>query len=105
VVLSSGERENRPVDDTAAFPAGTERVYAFFTFSGMSRNAPWTHVWYGEIDGQMVEQWSQVELWPYDAASGNTWRFFNCRPGRGELLVYVGRELQERLPFTVGVSE
>ena len=105
LILSSGEQEDKPVDATTAFPAGTERVYAFFTFAGMSRNVPWIHIWYGEVDGQMVEQWSQVELWSYDAASGNTWRFFNCHPGRGELHIYVGRELRQRVPFTVGVSD
>ena len=105
LVLASGEQGNKPVDATTVFPAGTERVNAFFTFSGMSRNVPWIHVWYGEVDGQMVEEWSQVELWSYDAATGDTWRFFNCHPGRGELHVYVGRELRETVPFTVGASD
>jgi hypothetical protein len=101
MVLAAGQRGDKPIDPTTRFPGGTERVYAFFTFDGMSRNVPWVHVWYGEVEGQMVEVWSQVELWPYDAGRGSTWRYFNCRAGRYELHVYVGRQLQQRIPFVV----
>jgi hypothetical protein len=101
LALAAGERGNEPIGLTTRFPVGTQRVYAFFTFDGMARNVPWTHVWYGEVDGQMVELWSQIELWTYDAPSGRTWRYFNCRAGRYELHIYVGREMQQRVPFVV----
>ena len=102
LVLAAGQRNDEPVGPTTRLPAGTERVYAFFTFDGMARGVPWVHVWYGEVEGQMVEVWSQVELWPYDDARGRTWRFFNCRSGRYELHVYVGQQLQQKVPFVVG---
>ena len=102
LVLAAGEQGNEPVGPAERFPANVGRVYAFFTFEGMSRNAPWTHVWYGEVDGQMTELWGQVELWAYDASRGRTWRYFNCRPGRYELHVYVGRELRQRTSFVIG---
>jgi len=105
VVLAAGEQDNKPVITTNKFPSGTERIYAFFTFEGMALNVPWAHVWFGEVDGQMVEQWSQLELWPYESPRGQTWRFFNCRPGRGELRIYVGRQLQHTVPFTVGIDD
>jgi hypothetical protein len=101
VVLATGERGNEPVDEAVRFPKGTGRVYAFFTFDGMSRNVPWTHVWYGEMDGRMAELWSQVELWAYDDPRGRTWRYFNCRGGRYELHIYVGKQLQQRISFIV----
>lgn len=101
LVLAAGERGNEAVGPTTRFPAGTRRVYAFFAFEGMSRNVPWSHVWYGEVDGQMAELWSQVELWTYDAPRGRAWRFFNCRAGRYELHVYVGRQMQQRISFVV----
>jgi len=101
LVLAAGERGNQPVDPNTRFPVGTQRVYAFFEFDGMSRNVPWAHVWYGEVDGRMTELWGQVELWTYDAPSGRTWRFFNCRAGRYELHVYVGRQMQQRISFVV----
>ena len=104
LVLAAGERGNEPVGQNTSFPAGTQRVYAFFTFDGMSRNAPWTHVWYGEKDGQTSELWGQVELWTHDASRGRTWRYFNCRPGRYELHVYVGREIQQRISFVVAAG-
>lgn len=105
VVLAAGEKDDRPVNPTTRLPKGTERVYAFFTFDGMSRNVPWVHAWYGEVDGQMVELWSKVELWAYDSAQGRTWRYCNCRPGKGEIRVYVGQRLQQRVPFVVGDGE
>jgi hypothetical protein len=101
LVLAVGEQENEPVHPTTRFPQGTGRVYAFFTFDGMSRNVPWTHVWYGEVDGQATELWSQVELWAYDAPRGRAWRYFNCHAGRYELHIYVGQQLQQRIPFVV----
>jgi hypothetical protein len=101
LVLAAGEHENQAVDPTTRFPVGTQRVYAFFAFDGMSRNVPWSHVWYGEVDGQMTELWGQVELWTYDGPSGRTWRFFNCRAGRYELHIYIGRQMQQRISFVV----
>jgi hypothetical protein len=102
LVLAAGERDSQPVNPTSHFPKGTDRVYAFLTLDGMARNVPWTHAWYGEVDGQMVELWSRVELWPYDTARGYGWRFFNCQSGRYELRIYIGRRLQQEVPFTVG---
>jgi hypothetical protein len=104
LVLAAGEDSDRPIGSGVRFPSGTARVYAFFTFDGMARNVPWVHVWYAQVDGGLVEVWSQVELWSYDAAHGSTWRFFNCRDGRYELHVYVGRDLQQKVSFSVGVD-
>jgi hypothetical protein len=100
--LAAGQEGDQPVNPTTRFPSDTERVYAFFTFDGMAQNVPWAHVWYGNVEGQMVEYWSQLELWPYEAARGRGWRFFHCRPGQYELHVYVGRQLQRKVSFTVG---
>jgi len=104
LVLAAGEQDDRPVDPGTHFAKGTERVYAFFVFDGMSRNVPWVHVWYRQVDGQMIELWSQAELWTYDAALGRAWRYCSCRPGRYELHIYVGRRLQQQVPFTVGIE-
>ncbi len=101
LVLAAGEKDNRPVGPTSRFPRGTERVYAFFTFDGMARNVPWAHVWYRRQDGELVEVWGKVELWPYDVPRGYGWRYFNCTPGQYELHVYIGRKLQRKVLFTV----
>jgi hypothetical protein len=102
LVLAAGEEENKPVNPTTNFAESTERVYVFFTFDQMARNVPWAHAWYGKVDGELVELWSQVELWPYDDPRGYGWRYFNCQSGRYELHIYVGRRLQQKVPFTVG---
>jgi hypothetical protein len=102
LVLASGEKDDQPVGPGTRFPSGTDRVYAFLTFDGMSRNVPWAHVWYGEVDGRMVELWSIVELWPYESPRGSTWRYLNCRDGRYELHIYVGHELEQKIPFYIG---
>jgi len=104
VVLAAGVANDEPVDPALSFPSGTDRVYAFLTLEGMARGVPFAHVWYAEVDGRMVEAWSRLELWPYDAAGGVVWRYLSARDGRYELHVYVGRELQQRIPFTVGVE-
>jgi hypothetical protein len=104
VVLAAGVANNEPVDPALTFPSGTDRVYAFLTFEGMARGVPFAHIWYAEVDGRMVEAWSRLELWPYSTARGVVWRYLSARDGRHELHVYVGRELQQRIPFTVGVE-
>jgi hypothetical protein len=104
LVLAAGESDNQPVGVTTRFPAGTQQVYAFFAFEGMQRGVPWAHVWYAEVQGEMTEVWSELELWPYDAPSGAAWRYLNTRDGRYELHIYVGRALQQRVPFTVGAE-
>jgi hypothetical protein len=104
VVLAAGVEENQPVGPALSFPAGTDRVYAFLTLEGMSRGVPVTYVWYAEVGGEMTEAWGRVELWPYDAPGGVMWRYLSARDGRYELRVYIGQELRQRVPFTVGVE-
>ena len=101
LVLASGVQDDMPVGASTQFARGTARVYAFFTFDGMSRDVPWTHVWYAQANGQLTEVWSAVELWPYDSARGRVWRYFEPHAGHYELHVYVGRRLQFKVPFTV----
>jgi hypothetical protein len=101
LILGSGEQNNTPVNPGTTFPSDTERIYAFFTLDGMARNVPWVHIWYIETDGQMVEYWSSAELWAYDSARGMAWRYINPRPGKYQLDVYIGRVLQQKIPFTV----
>ncbi|MBN1581124.1 MAG: hypothetical protein JXA89_10505 [Anaerolineae bacterium] len=105
LILASGQENNTPINPGTAFPSGTERIYAFFTFDGMARNVPWSHIWYVELDGQMIEYWSATELWSYDSAGGLAWRYINPRPGKYELDIYVGRVLQQKIPFTVQGDE
>jgi hypothetical protein len=104
VVLAAGVEDNQPVGPALQFPAGTDRVYAFLTFEGMSRGVPVAYVWYAEVDGEMVEAWGRLELWPYDAPRGVMWRYLSARDGRYELHVYIGGELRQRIPFTVGAE-
>ena len=105
LVLAAGEENNAPVDPGASFAPDTEHVYAFFTFEEMARDVPWIHIWYAEVEGEWVEWWSSVELWGYGSTAGTTWRYINVRPGRYELHVYVGRRLQQKIPFVVRDSE
>ena len=102
LVLASGVQDDMPVGPSTQFPSGTTRVYAFFAFDGMSHDVPWTHIWYAQVNGELREAWSAVELWPYDSPSGRVWRYFEPHAGQYELHVYVGRRLQLKVPFTVG---
>jgi hypothetical protein len=102
VTMAAGERNSRPVDPTTVFAEGTKRVYAFMLFDGMAQGVPWTHVWYREVDGELQEAWGRSELWSYDYSYGQIWRYFDCGPGKHELHVYVGDQLQKRVPFVVG---
>jgi len=105
LILAAGEQGGRPVNPGVTFAAQTEQVYAFFTFDGMARNAPWVHAWYIETDGQMVEYWSSAELWNYGGARGLVWRYINVRPGKYELHIYIDHRLQQKIPFTVQNGE
>jgi hypothetical protein len=101
VTMAVGEEDNRPVDPTSVFARGTRRVYAFLLFDGMGDSVPWTHVWYGEVDGQMREIWGKTELWSYEYSRGRIWRYFDCGIGKHELHIYVGKQLQQKVPFEV----
>jgi len=101
VTMAAGERGNKPVNPTSVFASGTRRVYAFLLFDGMSEGVPWTHAWYGEVDGEMREIWGRTESWSRDYSRGQVWRYFDCGVGRFELRVYVGRQLQRTVPFVV----
>ncbi len=105
LVLAAGQENNQPVDPGTAFPANTERIYAFFTFDGMTPNVPWIHIWYIQVGDEWVEYWSSVELWQYPSSRGTAWRYINARPGRYELHVYIGYGLQTRVPFTIQNGE
>ena len=99
--MAAGQQENRPVDPTTVFVQGTRRVYAFLLFDGMSDGVPWTHVWYGEVNGEMQEIWGKTESWSREYSRGQIWRYFDCGVGRFELRVYVGERLQQTIPFVV----
>jgi hypothetical protein len=99
--MAAGQRENMPVDPTTVFPRGTRRVYAFLLFDGMSRGVPWTHVWYGEVDGEMREIWGKTESWSREYSRGQIWRYFDCGVGKFELRIYVSERLQQTVPFVV----
>jgi len=101
VMMAAGQLGNRPVDPTTVFANGTRRVYAFLLFDGMSDGVPWTHVWYGEVDGEMREIWGKTELWSREYSRGQIWRYFDCGVGKFELRVYVGERLQQTVPFVV----
>jgi hypothetical protein len=101
VTMAAGERGNRPIDPTTVFARGTKRVYAFMLFDGMADGVPWSHVWYGQVDGEMQEIWGRTELWSYEYSRGQIWRYFDCGIGRFELHVYVGDQLQQKVPFVV----
>ncbi|MBN1936443.1 MAG: hypothetical protein JW934_17400 [Anaerolineae bacterium] len=105
LALAVGEENNQPVAPGVIFPAGTERIYAFFTFDGMAKSVPWIHIWYIQADDEWIEYWSTVELWQYSNARGATWRYINVRPGRYELHIYIGYGLQQKIPFTVQDGE
>jgi hypothetical protein len=101
VTLAAGEKENMPVGPTTVFVPGTKRVYAFMLFDGMSQGVEWTHVWYGEMDGQMTRIWGKTEQWSREYSHGQIWRYFDTGVGKFELRVYVGDELQRTVPFWV----
>jgi len=100
--LALDEEGNQLAGSEIRFPSGTERVYAFLTFEGMAFDAPWVHVWYAVVDGELVEVWSSVELWPFRDPTGYVWRYLNCEDGQYELHIYIGHQLQQTIPFTVG---
>jgi hypothetical protein len=101
LTMAAGEEDNRPIQPTTVFTKGTKRVYAFMLFDGMADRVAWSHVWYGEVDGQMREIWGKTELWDYEYSYGRIWRYFDCGVGNFELHIYVGKDLQRKVPFVV----
>jgi len=92
--------ENLPLAPGDAFPKGTNRVYAFFTYREMERAVPWTQARYREEE----EVWRQTSLWRR-GREGIAWTYmeFNTGfPSGGyEVRLYITHKLQQRAKFTV----
>ncbi len=91
---SGATSDDKPVNPAEAFPAGTKQVYAFFDYSGMTDDAPWSYVFYR--DGKEVL--SKSLDWT-GGAEGNFWVNVSddegLASGNYELRLLVsGRELQ-----------
>ena len=50
LTFSSGQENDQPIDEGTQFPSGTEEIFAFFDYSGMTDGAELRQVW--TIDGE-----------------------------------------------------
>lgn len=100
ITFARDVRGNEPVDPGTVFPEGIPRIYAFFTFEGMSPGVAWTYAWYQNG----TEIWSRTGPWEH-GERGTIWVFY-C-PGDGYtageygVRLYIGEELQQVGRFRV----
>lgn len=101
ITFASGQRNDQPVGAGTQFPSGTEEIYAFFDYSGMSNGLEWRQVWYveGEVGLDSTDTWSAGE-------EGNYWISVNSRKGLPDgkylLELYVEGELVQSGEFSIG---
>ncbi len=100
ITFAKGVSDNDPVDPATSFPEGIPRIYAFFTFEGMSPGIAWTYAWYQEG----TEIWSRTGAWEH-GPRGRIWVFYQPEDGyvvgEYEVRVYIGEDLQQAARFEV----
>lgn len=95
------DESNQPVNASAEFAAGTERIYLFFRYDGLLPDVPWSVVWYQ--DGNLLD--GSTRLWESERPVGERFEFFTYAggfpAGEYEVQVWLGDELQVRAAFSV----
>lgn len=100
VTFAAGEENGRPVDPGIEFPPGDHRVYLFFEYRGMTRNAVWTYGWYR--DGQYLD--GATRLWILNSAGVNYLYFRppgGYEPGVYEVRIWIEHRFQGSAQFVI----
>lgn len=98
IVFSEGiEADYQPKNPGTRFAAGIPRVYASFTFEGMSSGVRWTYAWY-----QGGEQlWAKTDAWQW-GRRGPAFLYCDGLPKGGyELRLFIDEVLQQSASFIV----
>jgi hypothetical protein len=92
--------DNQPLEAGTVFAAGSEPVYVFFEYRGLSNGVLWTQAWYREGE----EMWRDTGPWQW-GSRGRAWFFYTppsgYTPGNYEVRLYIGDELQQTGMFIV----
>jgi hypothetical protein len=92
--------DNQPLEAGTVFAAGSEPVYIFFEYRGLSNGVLWTQAWYREGE----EMWRDTGPWQW-GSRGRAWFFYTppsgYTPGNYEVRLYIGDELQQTGTFIV----
>ena len=95
------DESDRPIEPAMQFPEGIERVYVFFTYDGLVRNAPVTTVWYR--NGEFLN--GGIDLWESQRSRGERYVYLTLgggfAAGEYEVQVWLGDRLQIRTFFLV----
>jgi hypothetical protein len=97
IIFARDMANNKPVGPATEFPAGTDRVYAFFEYTGMKNGLPWGHAWY--LNGnEIIAEKTTWEL----GKQGTAWLFINIqRSGEYGLKLFVEDQLLQSGTFRV----
>ena len=76
MTFSSGQENDQPIDEGTQFPSGTEEIFAFFDYSGMTDGAEVRQVW--TIDGE--DGLDTTDAWNA-GATGSYWISINSSDG------------------------
>jgi dipeptidyl aminopeptidase/acylaminoacyl peptidase len=100
ITFAAEVSNDKPVNPTTTFPAGTTKIYAFFDFQGMSNGLDWTRVWLaqGNEIGRNTEKWAGGQQGTWWVGITNESGFVT---GSYELRLYVGTQLLQIGTFTI----
>ena len=101
LTFSSGQENDQPVDEGTQFASGTEEIFAFFDYSGMTDGAELRQVW--TIDGE--DGLDTTDGWNA-GATGSYWISINSSDGlpdgEYELELYVDGKVAQTGQFSIG---
>lgn len=101
VVICDDVVDGKPINPRATFPAGTKKVTAYWTFSGMVPGQEWGRQWLQ--DGEVIvdklgQEWD-------DEPEGYTSYYLSddegLAPGNYEFRLYLGKTLVQKAAFTI----
>ena len=101
LTFSSGQEDDQPIDEGTQFSSGTEEIFAFFDYSGMTDGAEVRQVW--TIDGE--DGLDTTDAWNAGAA-GSYWISVNSSDGlpdgQYELELSVDGKVAQTGQFSIG---
>ena len=101
LTFSSGQEDDQPIDEGTQFSSGTEEIFAFFDYSGMTDGAELRQVW--TIDGE--DGLDTTDAWNA-GATGSYWISINSSDGlpdgEYELELSVDGKVAQTGQFSIG---
>ncbi len=100
--FSTGEEDDRPIDEVITLTEGVEEICVFVDWSGIPNGVPWAAIW--SHDGSRIEEFSIFKIWEYGESGRNFWYCAEDRRGHPAGVYEVGLFLNDELVFVESIE-